>query len=517
MSLNFDLARTGGIFTRTTTNDNPNVVGGNEDVNNTLTRPCGLPAGSPPGGGVVVCPTFTIPTRRGLPVNLTEDALLDVLRGAARTSPAGAGSTTRTVLQQLPIGDVVLANGKETVAPENMGCREFFRWGGSPGSPPPRPFRWGGSVMGRITPFPWETTTTTSTEENLSFGYYLSFRDSLQPGAEGGPAAASRGTTAHHDLSSAPQDRFVPEDKVVVTRETFAPAKKSCSGSSPGDPSNQPANTLPKEKDENKAKKTAALKPLAFDNTIHGTVKLQNPEQMLVDKFSDFDLIAQPSEALPAVCGRNRAQRCVERDRCGLVHLLGLIERRRRGGKLAPADSANPGVLAVVSGGNFGGLRRLAAAHCAVHADKVVGFVISGLGCGETMADRAKILDTVCGGGGSSSAEICRGAGLDRDEATENKPRFLPLGVGSPAEILLAAGQVDVRFIFRLGSSNRRTPPHAPPVFSSTTLCLFLGNSLMQNRGTEWNIIPSHDTKRIVVRLRKGSEFFPSKSFPSQI
>jgi len=146
--------------------------------------------------------------------------------------------------------------------------------------------------------------------------------------------------------------------------------------------------------------------------TAGGRRKVGPRELLDLQKVMRFGVVAAPGEEVPLDnAGSRRTVRAVSRASEWLKEIL-------------EAKATEPGldfdwsVLACIQGGGDVKLRQKACASAA--AMPVAGFWVGGLGYKETLPSRAKVLEVVA-------------AALP-----EGQPRFLPLNVGTPIEVLQA-------------------------------------------------------------------------------
>jgi len=210
------------------------------------------------------------------------------------------------------------------------------------------------------------------------------------------------------------------------------------------------------------------MKPILLEKSLHGTQKIAEAEVVRIAAGFDFGI--QPAEELNASAGRNRAQRSVERTRDGWKALTQLQQEigaaqpvEAGGGAPATTETRQLRFVPSIQGGCYEGLRVISTQGCTsrfysttdevssstggssasgttnvdlsvstpgVSPVAVPAFAIGGLGLGETLADRKKVVATVL------SAE-------DRTTTVQERARFLPI-CGDMIDVLEFADCIDV-------------------------------------------------------------------------
>mmetsp|Transcript_15309 Transcript_15309/g.29611 ORF Transcript_15309/g.29611 Transcript_15309/m.29611 type:complete len:477 (-) Transcript_15309:59-1489(-) len=146
--------------------------------------------------------------------------------------------------------------------------------------------------------------------------------------------------------------------------------------------------------------------------TAGGRRKVGPKEALSVQRVMRTDILAAPGEEVPMdVAGARRGNRAVSR---ATEWLKEILEAKATEPELA----FDWHVLASVQGGGDAKIRQKACASAA--AMPVAGFWVGGLGYDESLANRAKVLATVT------------------TALPPELPRFLPLAVGTPLEVLQA-------------------------------------------------------------------------------
>jgi len=146
--------------------------------------------------------------------------------------------------------------------------------------------------------------------------------------------------------------------------------------------------------------------------TAGGRRKVGPKEALSVQRVMRTDILAAPGEEVPMdVVGARRGNRAVTR---ATEWLKEILEAKATEPELA----FDWHVLASIQGGGDVKIRQKACASAA--AMPVAGFWVGGLGYDESLANRAKVLETVT------------------STLPPELPRFLPLTVGTPIEVLQA-------------------------------------------------------------------------------